>query len=82
MTKRKDKRPLCRCHVWDFPHRLSVTLCEPDDEFMARLYCTHRALWDKMVERMDYDPEPRGCTQPGSSHFDSQADYEHARASR
>jgi hypothetical protein len=82
--KLKDKRPLCRCHVWSFPHRLSVTLCEPDEDAMARLYLTHRALWEQMVDRMDADepPEPRGCTRPGSSHFDSDADYWAARNSR
>ena len=71
-AKRRDKRPICRCHVWGFPHRLSVTLCEPDDEFMARLYLSHRDLWDKMVDRMD--PDYCGGDDPGDRGYIARKD--------
>ena len=82
-AKRRDKRPICRCHVWAFPHRLSPAKCEPDEDAMLDLYLSHRDLWMRLADRMDYaDPEPRGITQPGRSHFDSDADYQAARSER
>ena len=75
-TKRKDKRPLCRCHVWGFPHRLSVTLCEPDEEFMARLYLSRRELWEAMVDRMDMDPYPEADDRRAEWISDRRADTE------
>ena len=54
-TKRIDKRPLCHCHVWSFPHHLSITMCEPDADEMDALRYERPRLWELMADRMDMD---------------------------
>jgi len=76
------KRPLCRCKVWAFPHRLSATLCEPDEDFLVSLYLTHRELWSRIVDRLGLEEREQLISQPGRSHFDSNADYNRAKGER
>lgn len=66
---RKRNQLTCHCGAYDFPHRWEADYCSAD--------CPDA----RGMPQRDAD-EPAGCTMPGRSNFDSDADYWAARGAR